>query len=112
MQKPWKSKVHEILNICQEELKKTTEIGKKMLSASKTNSELHENYEKLGLLALTDLKNGSLKWDNPEVTNLVDQISAKEEELEVIEKEVRKIKISSAPEDIDSKSTNSTSPDK
>ena len=35
MQSPWKNRVQEMLNICQEELKKTTEIGKKMISASK-----------------------------------------------------------------------------
>ena len=29
MQSQWKNRMQEMLNICQEELKKTTEIGKK-----------------------------------------------------------------------------------
>ena len=48
MEKQWKNKVQDILHTCQEELKRTTEIGKKMLSASSTNSELHSAYEELG----------------------------------------------------------------
>ena len=41
----WSKKFIQVLQHCQDELKKTTEIGKKMISASKTNSELHELYE-------------------------------------------------------------------
>ena len=41
----WSKKFMQVLQHAQEELKKTTEIGKKMISASKTSSELHELYE-------------------------------------------------------------------
>jgi hypothetical protein len=58
----WQSKFQEILQTCQDEVKRTTEIGKKMLSASKTNTSLHEAYEELGHLAASSIESGELKW--------------------------------------------------
>ncbi|MDD0854846.1 hypothetical protein HBN50_17210 [Halobacteriovorax sp. GB3] len=88
----WRSKFNDILNTCQEELKKTTEIGKKMLSASKTNTCLHESLEELGSLAFQALENGTLKWEDPDVRELVCKIRNCETELVSIEKDVNKIK--------------------
>lgn len=90
----WKSKVQAIFQVCQDEVKKTTEIGKKLLSASKTNSSLHEAYEELGMLVKNDLRNGFLKWDNPRVEEILKTISNCENDLDRIENEVNDIKFS------------------
>ena len=48
-QKPqWREKLNGLFNTCQGELKRTAEIGKKMLTASKENTHLNEKYEELG----------------------------------------------------------------
>lgn len=100
MDKQWKNKVQDILHICQEELKKTTEIGKKMLSASSTNSELHSAYEELGQYIKNKVESNELKIDDEKVDKLIELISEKEQTLEEIEKEVKKIKISTGVKDI------------
>ena len=100
MERHWKSKVQDILHTCQEELKRTTEIGKKMLSASSTNSELHSAYEELGQLMKNKIEKGELKVDDSRVHEIISSIKLKEETLEEIEKEVRKIKISTGVKDI------------
>ena len=70
----WKHKVQELFQTAQDEFKRTTEIGKKMLTASKTNSDLHEAYEELGVLAAKDIESGDLEWSNPRVKELLGQI--------------------------------------
>ena len=109
MQGEWKSKFQEMIQVCQEELKKTTEIGKKMLSASKANSDLREAYEDLGHFVVTETRKGNLTWDSKEIETYMEKISQKEAELEEIEKEVKKIKVSPAPEDVQSDSTSKSS---
>lgn len=88
----WEAKVQEIFQVCQDEIKKTVQIGKKMFSASKTNSDLHEAYEKLGHLTAQALESGELKWQDPHVKKLIDSIQSYEENLVDIENEVNKIK--------------------
>ena len=88
----WKEKVSDFFNICQDELKKTTKIGKKMLNASKTNTELHETYEKIGQLAVSEMRANNLKWDHEEVAGLMENIKKCEADLAEIEKEVQSIK--------------------
>jgi len=100
MDKQWKNKVQDILHICQEELKKTTEIGKKMLSASTTNSDLHSAYEELGLIMKRKIEEQEIIVDDPKVHEMIQMIKEKEEILEEIEKEVRKIKIKTGVKDI------------
>ena len=92
MQSQWKNRMQEMLNICQEELKKTTEIGKKMINASKASTELHETYELLGHHVLKAIKDGSLEWEDIEAQRLVKLIEKKESALEEMEGEVRDIK--------------------
>ena len=92
MQSPWKTRVQEMLNICQEELKKTTEIGKKMISASKANSELHETYELLGQEILKDIRQNKINWENTEAIRLIKIIEQKEAMLESMESQVQDIK--------------------
>lgn len=91
-QPQWKDRFSEIVQVCQEELKRTTEIGKKMLSASKTNTALHESYEELGHLAFIALESGDLNWDSERAKELVNSIKSCECDLENIEKDVNEIK--------------------
>lgn len=124
----WKIRVQEILTVCHEEFRKTTTIGKKMLSASRTTTNLHEAYEELGRLlyeAMTQAENG-LKTDSfqgdgmsieeaaaqrevvinqvkdllrtPRVMELFKEVKACHEDLEMIEREVQKIKFAAGPE--------------
>ena len=102
---PWKLKVQEMLQVCQEEIKRTTEIGKKMLTASKTNSNLHESYEELGMLLFKALEKKELKWNNTRVLELVDQIKDCEKELESIETEMNKLKFQAGTEDVSKSSS-------
>lgn len=97
---PWKEKVSEIFQTCQDELKRTTDIGKKMLTASRTNSNLHEAYEELGVLVACAIKSGELKWDNPRVKELLNTVQNCEHDLDEIEDEVNKIKFASGPVDV------------
>ena len=95
---PWKQKVQDIVSSCQEELKRTTEIGKKMLSASKTNSTLHDSYEELGVMVVEAIRKGELTWDNSRVKELINNIENCEQDLSEIEEEVNKIRFSPGPE--------------
>lgn len=96
----WKHRVQELFQTAQDEFKRTTEIGRKMLTASKTNSNLHEAYEELGVLAAKEIERGNLEWNNPRVKELLNQIKECEKNLEDIESEVKKIKFASGPMDI------------
>lgn len=88
----WKSKFHEVLSSCQVELKKTTQIGIKMLSASQSNAQLHETYESLGVLVREAIRKGELKWSNQAVNDLMDKIDVLEAQMESFEVEVQNIK--------------------
>lgn len=104
----WQLKFQEILQTCQDEVKRTTEIGKKMLSASRTNTNLHEAYEELGHLVAKAIDRGELKWDNPKVTELLETIANCEKDLESIEEEVNKIKFAAGPVDVSKEETKSS----
>lgn len=92
----WKSKVQGVFKTCQSEIKKTTDIGKKMLAASKTNSQLHEAYEELGQLLAEEMDKKKIEFKDEKVegraSELVAQIKACHNDLEVIESEVQEIK--------------------
>lgn len=96
----WKKTFQKLVDSCQQEVKRTTEIGKKMLSASKTNSCLHESYEALGAYTLKAIKEGHLTWDDPKVRELIQTIESCEKDLEDIESEVNKIRFAAGPVDI------------
>ena len=95
----WSKKFMQVLQHAQEELKKTTEIGKKMISASKTSSELHEVYEGLGKFVYKALKEKKLNSEDPELETFVEKIDELHEELGDIESEVNKIKFSEKNEE-------------
>jgi hypothetical protein len=88
----WKIRLQSLLNVAQSELKKTTVIGKKMLSASQSNSLLKEDYEELGQLVREAIHSGELQWNHPRVSELLNQIHEREEELKKLEEDVQKIK--------------------
>jgi hypothetical protein len=88
----WRLKMQEVFQVCQDELKRTTEIGKKMLTASKANSTLHESYEELGVLLVEAIKNNDLVWEDERVKSLIKKIDGCESDLENIEEEVNKIR--------------------
>ncbi|MAF79066.1 MAG: hypothetical protein CME60_12965 [Halobacteriovoraceae bacterium] len=90
----WKLKFNEIFQICQGELKKTTDIGKKMLSASKTNSTLNESYEELGRMVTRALNDNELEWENPRVQEILKTIEGCKKDLEKMEEEVNDIRFS------------------
>ncbi|MBT7609549.1 MAG: hypothetical protein HN576_07320 [Bacteriovoracaceae bacterium] len=96
----WKDKVQELLQVCQNEFMKTTKIGKKMLSASKTNTNLHEAYEEIGRLAVKAMKKKDLKWENSRVSELLAIVKTCESELKSIESDVNKIKFAPGPIDV------------
>jgi DNA-binding TFAR19-related protein (PDSD5 family) len=98
--KNWKRKINYwFLNIHQEILK-TSVIGKKMLTASRTNSHLKETYEELGRLVENDIDQKILEWDSPKARAYLNTIRACKKDLAEIEKQVNRIKFAAGPEDI------------
>ena len=88
----WKNKFNDLVHTAQSEIKKTTKIGMKMLSASQSNSEIHENYEQIGMIMKKAIENGEVEFDNDEVLNLIAKINSLEEEMKNIEQDVQNIK--------------------
>ena len=88
----WKDKLNTLLNSAQSELKRTTAIGIKLVSASQANSQLHEKLEELGKLAFSALEDKELQWHNPKVHDLVKEIQNLHATLEAYEEDVQQIK--------------------
>ena len=88
----WGHRFQELLQACQTELKKTTQIGMKMLSASHSNTELHEEHEALGVLVVNAIKNGELNWENESVKSIIENIDKLKDELHSFEEEVQNLK--------------------
>ena len=88
----WKNFINGVFKDASDEIIKATSIGKHMIKASKSNSKLKECYEKLGRLALSQIKNGQLKWEDSEVETLAMQIEKLEMILDELEKNVQEIK--------------------
>ena len=91
-QPPWRDKVQELFQTCSEELKRTTKIGKKMLTATKTNTQLHECYEELGQLIYKAVTKEGHEWENPKARELINLIKSCRHDLKAIEEDVIKIK--------------------
>ena len=70
----WSKRFIQVLQHWQEELRKTTKIGKKMILASKTNSDLHDLYEDLGKKVYFSLKEKSLDSEDPIFQDFVKKI--------------------------------------
>ena len=91
-QTDWKAKFNDLLDTCQSELKKTTQIGKKMLSASHSNAELSDIYKELGMKFKTMIENGEVSVDDAEITELIAKASKLEADLEGFESDVQSLK--------------------
>ncbi|MBC7430331.1 MAG: hypothetical protein H7336_17085 [Bacteriovorax sp.] len=77
------------------ELMKTSAIGKKMLTASRTNAHLKDSYEELGKLLERGVENGEVDWDSPKMRALIHTIKACKRDLEDIERKMNRIKFQS-----------------
>lgn len=108
----WKERINDLVQTCQDELKKTTAIGKKMISASKTNSCLHESFEELGELVFKAMENGELNWDNPKAKEIIERVKECKSEIDSIEKEVNKIKFPGGVEVSSEDQSSMKNPDK
>lgn len=82
-----------LLNL-HKEFKKTTEIGKKMLTASRINIQMKDTYEELGKLLERGIDNNDVDWDSPKMRALLYDIKACKKELEEIERTMNNIKFS------------------
>lgn len=83
-----------LLNL-HKEIMKTGAIGKKMLTASRTNSDMKESYENLGRLLERAVENGEVDWDSPKMRALIHNIKACKKDLKEIEQKINVIKFAS-----------------
>ena len=88
----WKGRFNGLIMSFQSEIRKTTTIGFKMISASKLTGELQECYQLLGKRTLEAIKNGEIEWRDPKVKILMTQISEIEEALNGYEEDVQLLK--------------------
>lgn len=88
----WRDRLNNIVNTCQSEIKKTTKIGMKMISASQSNVQLHEAYEDLGKWLVEQVETGKLAITDDQITALIEKVKHLESELESYEQEVQDIK--------------------
>lgn len=93
----WKAKLNRLFFGFQQEVIKTSVIGKKMLTASRTNAHLKETYEELGRLLEKGIDSGEVEWDSAKVRALLHTVRACKKDLEEIERQVHKLKFSAGP---------------
>lgn len=93
----WKAKINRFFFGFQQEVIKTSVIGKKMLTASRTNAYLKDTYEELGRLLEKGMDSGEVEWDSAKVRALLHTVRACKKDLEEIERQVHKIKFSAGP---------------
>lgn len=87
---------HWLFNFHQEVIK-TGAIGKKLLTASRTNAHLKDTYEELGRLLEAGIESGEFDWKSAKIQALLHRAQACKSDLEHLEKQVYKIKFSSGP---------------
>lgn len=88
----WMDRLQNVLNSAQDELRRTTIIGKKMINAGKTNSAMRETLEEIGQLAVDEMRKGTLTWEHHRVKELLKIVEKCEDELETIEGQVLNLK--------------------
>lgn len=89
-----REKFNKVLSLFHFNIFKTTRIGKKLLTASRTNAHLKETYEELGRIVEQELASGEVTVNSPRVKTLLHTISACKKDLEHLEKQVNKIRFS------------------
>ena len=95
-----KSKVNRFVFSLHQEIIKTSSIGKKLLTAGRTNACLKETYEELGRHIEYRLDCGVMDLDDPKIRSLLHTIKACKNDLKELEAQVNRIKFSAGPEDI------------
>ncbi len=93
----WKFRLNQMFFSFHREVIKTSVIGKKMLTASRTNAHLKETYEELGRLLEQGIDSKEIEWDSAKIRALLHSAKACKKDLEEIEKQVYKIKFSAGP---------------
>ena len=93
----WKANLNRYFFHFHQEVIKAGVIGKKLLTASRTNSHLKDTYEELGRLLEKGIESGEVDWDSAKVRALLHTIKACKKDLEHIEKQVYKIKFAAGP---------------
>lgn len=88
------AKIKEWISLLEVTLFKTTKIGRKLLTASRTNAHLKETYESLGRYVEQSVADGTLKDDDPKIKTLLHTIEACKKDLAHLEKQVHKIRFS------------------
>jgi hypothetical protein len=93
----WKAKLNRFFFSFHQEVIKTSVIGKKLLTASRTNAHLKDTYEELGRLLEKGIDSGEVEWDTSKVRALLHTVRACKKDLEEIENQVHRIKFSAVP---------------
>lgn len=96
----FKNKFNKMFFSLHQEILKTSAIGKKLLTAGRTNSHLKETYEELGRIIEQKVERGELNIDDSKIRSLLHTIQACKKDLKEIEEQVNRIKFSPSPEDI------------
>ena len=99
----WKTNLNRWIFSFHQEVIKAGVIGKKLLTASRTNAHLKDTYEELGRMLEKGIESGEIEWDSAKVRAFLHTAKACKKDLEHIEKQVYKIKfatIPKGPEDI------------
>jgi hypothetical protein len=93
----WKIHLNRWFFSFHQEVIKAGVIGKKLLTASRTNAHLKDTYEELGRLLEKGVESGEVDWDSTKIRALLHTAKACKKDLEHIEKQVYKIKFSAGP---------------
>jgi len=96
----FKAKINKLFFSFHREVLRTSAIGKKLLTAGRTNSHLKDTYEILGRVIESKIDRGELSIDDPKIRSLLHTIKACKKDLKELEEQVNQIKFSPSPEDI------------
>jgi hypothetical protein len=96
----FKNRVNRFVYSFHQEILKTGHIGKKLITAGRTNSHLKDSYEELGRLIESKIDLNELEINDHKVKALMHTIKACKKDLKEIEDQVNQIKFCSSPIDI------------
>lgn len=99
----WKKNFKNWISNAQREIIRTSVIGKKLITASRTNAHLKETYEEMGRLLEEAMDSGEVKWDSAKIRALLHSAKACKKDLKELNDQVYKIRFSAGPEDISKK---------
>lgn len=91
-----KEKLNQLGRVFVREFKRTAEILKRLISASKTNTDLNETYEELGRLLVKGIESKEITCTNERVARLIEKVKGFENDLASMEDEVNQIKFSTS----------------